>query len=250
MIYRAQIPVTEKIPGKPLGRHVLIDSRSENFPAETSTALRSVRHAAGPGMPLNQQETESCTAHALVGALNLVPHWAPGQLPLGEKDVYAVYSDEEKLMGFGPYPPNDNGGTGTDVCQAAKNRGWLALYQHAGNIQAALLALVIRPVITGVNWFTSFDTPVNGLVQIAPGATVRGGHEICADQIVVPSDVTVSNMMSNLDRIMVGLWQSWGPSFGVGGRFYWTAKTWAELMSQGGDVTIPRTAPRWAAKPL
>jgi hypothetical protein len=250
-IYRELIPVTEKIPGKPLGRHIRRDTRDANFPAETATVFHSIRHRAGGDMPLNQQETESCTAHALTGSLNCVPHWAPGKPVLGEKDAYAVYSDEEEIIYGQPYPPEDGGGTGGDVCQAAKNRGWLALYQHATDIKSALLALVIRPVITGVNWYTSFDNPASdGKVSIAPGATVRGGHEICADELIVPSFVTAANILQNLDQIWVGLWNSWGLQYGDGGRFYWTGQTWAELLIQGGDVTIPRTAPGWTAKPL
>ena len=53
----------------------------------------------------------------------------------------------------------------------------------------------------------------------------------------------------DLDKIVVGLWNSWGPDWGIGGRFYWTAATWARLFSEGGDVTVPRTAPGWVAQP-
>jgi hypothetical protein len=65
----------------------------------------------------------------------------------------------------------------------------------AGTIEQALLALVLRPVITGVNWYGTFDTPdVNGLVQIKTGSYVRGGHEIVADEIIVPVAATVDDL--------------------------------------------------------
>ncbi len=94
-------------------------------------------------------------------------------------------------------------------------------------IEHALLALVLRPVITGINWYTSFDSAAaDGLVAIAPGATVRGGHEVVADQIDAP-------------RQLVWFWNSWGTSFGVGGRFAMSFDTWKQLLERTGDVTVP-----------
>lgn len=232
------------VPGKRLGRHIHIDSRSANFPAETATTLRSVTHASA-GLPLDQGSLGSCTANALVGALNSVPHWKQGNPTLAEPDAVKLYSAETALEGQ-PYPPNDPGGTGVEVCKAAKTAGMLSAYQHAGTVQAALLALVIRPVMTGVNWFASMDNPdSNGLVKIAYGSNIRGGHELVADELIVPDGATIDD----LDAILVGLWQSWG-QWGLGGRFYWTAATWAELFTQGADCTIPRTAPGFVAQPL
>jgi len=77
---------------------------------------------------------------------------------------------------------------------------------HAG-IQHALQALVVRPVITGVNWYSSFDNPdpQTGMVAIAADATVRGGHEIVADGI-------------DADKKLVWFWNSWGTQYGLGGR--------------------------------
>ena len=37
----------------------------------------------------------------------------------------------------------------------------------------------------------------------------------------------------------VRCWNSWGPGYGLGGRFYMTVDTWAELLADRGDVTIP-----------
>jgi hypothetical protein len=82
-------------------------------------------------------------------------------------------------------------------------------------------------VITGINWYTSFDTPdATGLVVIAAGATIRGGHEVVADQI----DATNQR---------VWFWNSWGPSYGVAGRFCMSFDTWQQLLEQQGDVTVP-----------
>jgi hypothetical protein len=113
------------------------------------------------------------------------------------------------------------------VCKAAKQLGWISSYRHAFGIHSALRALTLRPVITGVNWYTSFDNPdQNGLVAIAPHAKVRGGHEVLADGIDEPNQ-------------LVWFWNSWGTSFGVGGRFCMSFDTWAQLLAEQGDVTVP-----------
>jgi hypothetical protein len=100
-------------------------------------------------------------------------------------------------------------------------------YKHAFGVEHALLALVIRPVISGIGWYTSFDTPdTTGLVVIASAATVRGGREVVADQIDTANQ-------------LVWFWNSWGPSYGVGGRFCMSFDTWQQLLEQQGDVTVP-----------
>jgi hypothetical protein len=114
------------------------------------------------------------------------------------------------------------------VCKAAKQLGWISAYHHAFGIQKALLSLVLRPVITGIGWYSSFDSPdpATGLVQIAPGATIRGGHEIVADEIDAPNR-------------LVWFWNSWGTQFAEGGRFCMSFDTWDRLLQDHGDVTVP-----------
>ena len=225
------------VPDKPLGRHIAHDQRSHDYPAATVDAsqLASVNHSA-VGLPLNQGQIGSCTGNALVGSLNSAPNNAKLKNgPFTEHGAITVYTRETKLEGQ-PYPQHDPGGSGLMVCKAAKQLGWISGYQHAFGIQQALLALVVQPVITGVSWLSSFDTPdSNGLVTITTDAYVRGGHEIVADEIVVPDGATISD----LDQILVWFWNSWGLSYGVGGRFCMTAATWAELLAEQGDVTVP-----------
>lgn len=179
----------------------------------------------GVGLPLNQGDIGSCTANALCGALNSAPDFT-GSTPRSEQNAIQLYELETKLEGR-PYPPNDPGGSGLEVCKAAGELGWISSYKHAFGIEKALLALVLRPVITGINWYTSFDTPAaDGLVAIAHGATVRGGHEVVADEIDAPNK-------------LVWFWNSWGAAFAVGGRFCMSFDTWQQLLEQTGDVTVP-----------
>jgi hypothetical protein len=216
------------IPGKRLGRHVRHDPRSWNFQADRASSVKSVAHQAS-GLPLNQGALGSCTANALCGALNSGPDFS-GKQPLDEADAIKLYDAETRLEGK-PHPPNDPGGSGLLVCQAAQQERLITSYAHAFGVQQALEALVLRPVITGLNWYTSFDTPdPTGLIEIAPKATIRGGHEVLADGI-------------DVEKQLVWLWNSWGKTFGVGGRFCMSFATWEQLLDRKnqGDVTVPIT---------
>jgi hypothetical protein len=222
-IFTQDIP-EHPVEGKRLGRHVEHDPRSRKFVAEQAPQVVSVNHQA-TGLPLNQGQIGSCTANALCGALDSAPDFTGGT-PLNEDNAIALYEAETKLEGK-PYPPNDPGGTGLMVCKAAKDMGLISSYTHAFGIDQALAALVVRPVITGVNWYSSFDTPdADGLVAIAPDATVRGGHEIVADGI-------------DADKRLVWFWNSWGDQWGKGGRFCMSFDTWDQLLQEHGDVTVP-----------
>jgi hypothetical protein len=220
-----QLPETV-VTGMRLGRHVQHDPRSRDYPAERAPAITSVQHSA-KGLPLNQGDIGSCTANALCGALDSAPDDTGRKKVFKEQDAVKLYELETQLEGH-PYPPNDPGGTGLMVCKAAKQMGLISSYRHAFGVQQALEALVVRPVITGVSWYTSFDTPdpKTGEVKIAKGATVRGGHEIVADGI-------------DADQQLVWFWNSWGKVFAQGGRFCMSFSTWEQLLENQGDVTVP-----------
>ncbi|MHB8464152.1 MAG: hypothetical protein ACYDH6_19290 [Acidimicrobiales bacterium] len=215
----------QRVAGKPLGRHIQHDPRSREFQAAQAPAIVSVAHKA-TGLPLDQGHTNSCTANALCGALDSAPDFSGGA-PRTEADAMKLYEVETQLE-HKPYPQHDPGGTGLLVCKAAKQLGLITSYTHAFGVQQALQALVVRPVITGIDWYSSFDSPdpKTGLVQIAPGAKRRGGHEIVADEIDAPNQ-------------LVWFWNSWGTSFGLGGRFCMSFATWDQLLQNQGDVTVP-----------
>jgi hypothetical protein len=223
-VLKIELPETQ-VQGMRLGRHIEHDPRSRQFEASRAPQIVSVKHNA-TGLPLNQGSIGSCTANALCGALDSAPDFTGGS-PRTESDAVTLYESETRLEGK-PYPPNDPGGSGLMVCKAAKDMGWISSYQHAFGIEHALLALVQRPVITGISWYTSFDSPdpASGLVSIAPDATIRGGHEIVADEIDTVNSV-------------VWFWNSWGSSFGIGGRFCMSFDTWEQLLEAQGDVTVP-----------
>jgi hypothetical protein len=211
-------------PGKPLGRHVYHDPRSWDFPAQRAPRLLSVSHPSS-GLPLSQADDHDCaTAHSLCAIVNSSP---ARQRLFTEQDAVAIYQRAQSLE-YGHSAERLPGSSGLMACKAARELGIISSYEHAFGLRHALDALVLRPVMTGFNWYTSFDTPDSrtGLVEITPDAVVRGGHEVVAQAIDTAARI-------------VWFWSSWGPGFGVGGRFCMTYETWDRLLAERGDVTVP-----------
>ena len=211
-----------------LGRGVWHDPRSLDYEAQTARRLKPVLHEPGPGtvLPLDQASVGSCTTEALCAALSCAPDFH-GRV-FTQDDAYTGYSRETANEGE-PWPPNDPGGSGLAACKAGKQLGWLKSYRHAFGLTAALKALVLRPNIWGMNWYDTFDhpDPATGIVTITPDAFIRGGHEVCATEII-------------LDKELIGFWNSWG-RWGLNGtgRFYMSFSTAERLLAEEGDVTVP-----------
>jgi hypothetical protein len=218
------------VAGKRLGRHIEHDERSRAFEIEArgTTKLRSV-HWRRHGQPFDQGELGSCTGNAIAGALNTEPIYPAGkhQLLLHEKDAVDLYALATRLDEFpGDYPPDDTGSSGLAACKAAKTKGLISSYRHAFGIHQALTALMHGPVITGVNWYEGFDQPdANGHVTV--NGQVRGGHEF----EVLGYDVDAGEVLAE---------NSWGAGWGIRGRFTFDVATWARLLDEQGDVTVPR----------
>jgi hypothetical protein len=87
-------------------------------------------------------------------------------------------------------------------------------------------------VIFGVDWYEGFDSPnKNGLVKVA--GQVRGGHEVCALQII-----TADKLVG-----FVNSWGKWGvknKALGLKtGAFFASFDTVDQLLSSDGDATVP-----------
>lgn len=227
------------VPGKRLGRHVLHDSRSLDYQVIPDGTVATVRWNREIPV-LDQGDVGSCTGNAATGHLGTDPEYASltakivaKQLNLNEAEALTLYSAAEVIDGDGPYPPNDNGSSGLSVAKAAKNAGLISGYTHITSIGGAQTAIQSGPFIIGASWFTSFDTPdANGLVAIAKGATVRGGHEF---------ECIGYNATTDLWELV----NSWGTSFGVGGHFFFSTATFKALLADQGDATCfqPLAAP-------
>jgi hypothetical protein len=232
----------QAVEGKPLGRHVWHDSRSLAYPYRSSeAALRTVLWARLIAI-LDQLRLGSCTGNGLTGALGTTPLFEAlpaGHPTLNEALAVRLYGEATRLDGYpGSYPPDDTGSDGLSVCKAGVNDGLLSGYTHCFDLNTALQALSAGPVLFGINWYDSFDSPdSSGLVAISPNASVRGGHEIVARGLDTSSN-------------LVYLDNSWGTSWGNNGSFSMSWDTLTRLLAEQGDATVPIPATLPAPVPV
>lgn len=221
----------EIVPGKRLGRHIRHDSRSlqylYNAPRRAVVAQLWTRH-----IPiLDQGDLGSCTGNAITGALGTSPDYdgLPAGFPaLNEAEAVKLYSAATALDSYpGTYPPQDTGSDGPSAAKAAQKAGFISGYTHCTDLASMEQALQTGPVIVGVNWYSSFDTPSsNGTVAISKSAYVRGGHEF------VVRGIDPATQMFHADN-------SWGTSYGVAGSFQFSYATMTQLLAEEGDCTCP-----------
>jgi hypothetical protein len=216
-----------------LGRQFAFDSRSLGYTVEASPTYINVRWPRHVDI-YDQGQTGSCTGNAIAGAAATGPLWdalTPNLQALldGEAEALTLYEAATQIDPFpGAYPPDDTGSDGTSACKAAKAAGFISAYRHALKLSTALAAVEKGPVITGTNWYESMFYPdSNGVISISPDSEIAGGHEYCVDQVLVDSQ-------------LIGFQNSWGTDWGIKGRAYMSWDTWARLISENGDVTVPQ----------
>lgn len=235
-------PVTRRlipevvVEGKRLGRHVEHDPRSLAYQVQPDGTVRTIKWDRVIEV-LDQGNVGSCTGNAATGHLGTQPEDATlagliaAGLTLNEAEALKLYSAAEVIDGNGPYPPSDFGSSGLSVAKAAKNAGLISGYLHMTSLAAVQTAIQSGPVIIGVNWYEGFDSPNSaGLVSVS--GSVRGGHEF----EVIGYDTQTD------------LWEavnSWGTSYGVSGRFFFSSATFSRLLSEQGDATqfVPLSKP-------
>jgi hypothetical protein len=218
------------IPGQRLGRQIEHDLRSLLFPAAVKPIADVIHLRHVPAF--DQGQLGSCTGNAMAGALMTDPYYVAGRI-LDETAAVGLYEQATTLDSqAGSYPPDDTGSSGLAVAKAAKAKGYLTSYAHAFGFSHALGALTLAPVIAGINWYTSFDSPLpSGECPLTAGATVRGGHEIELFGL-------------NVESKQIWAYQSWGPGWGglKNGTFWFSYDTFERLLTEKGDVTAFKTS--------
>lgn len=240
-----------------MGRLVDHDARSLAYgvPVLPKSALQSVSWTRRFPV-LDQGQLGSCTGNAATGVLGTdsagrtaatsvtvsaagaaASHgaFAAGDHVLDEQFAVSLYSLATMLDSVpGQFPPTDTGSTGLGVAKALKALGLATGYSHAFSLQALASALQAGPVIIGIPWLQSMFNPASdGRIVVDQNSGLAGGHEL---EIAAWDAGTDEYWLTN----------SWGTSWGQGGRGYLTAADLRWLLSQQGDVTVPQ----WTTAPV
>lgn len=207
----------------PLGRKVEHDERSRGFQAEASPVLRTIMHAH-MGPILDQGNLGSCTGNAAAHALATRPLYQKKFYT--EADAVRFYTRGTQLDSFpGEYPPDDTGSTALAVCKALKEFGEISGYTHSFSLAQTLGALVLSPVMIGINFYDGMFRLNSGGFMV-PSGSIAGGHEMC----LVGINAT-ANYVTGIN--------SWGPGWGLKGRFKMAFSDLGRLLSEDGDATVP-----------
>lgn len=146
-----------------------------------------------------------------------------------DTDGHAIYYEAKVIDGE---PGQENGSSTRSGAQAMQNRGRLAAYGFAADIDEVNSWLDNHgPVVTGTDWTTPMFYPdADGRVTVQ-GGKVEGGHE----WVILDRDPNT--------RTYEAL-NSWGNGWGKGGLFFLAEEDYARLLAENGDACLALELPR------
>lgn len=211
--------------GGRLGRHLHFDDRSWNFPVQLKKgATIQTRTWTRTLKAFQQGELGSCTGNGAVGVVCTEPYRQPGvryTQALARK-VYTEASHHDTIVGA--WPPRDTGSTVLAAIKALKTLGLTKGYRWCFGLDDVLKALsTLGPVEVGLNWYEGFDQPdARGLVKVR--GAMRGGHAF-------------ELLGVDAERKLVWAINSWGPEWGLQGRFAFSWKDLDRLLHEDGEAS-------------
>ena len=219
------IPEAPSVHGGRLGRHVHFDERSRAFAVPLRKGAAIVTRLWERTQPaFHQGELGSCTGNGAVGVACSAPYRQKGTR-YTEALARKVYSQASKLDTIvGAWPPKDTGSTVLGAMKALRLLGFTKSYHWCFGLDDVLKTLsTLGPVEVGLTWYEGFDKPAaSGLVKI--GGSVRGGHAF-------------ELLGVDAEKKLVWAINSWGPDWGVQGRFAFSWKDLDRLLHEDGEAS-------------
>lgn len=174
---------------------------------------------------LDQGDTSECVSAGIEGYLNTDdeyhndPHFTSA-------DIHPFYLDIKVLEGE---PGQEDGAEVRDGLKVAKSKGWISAYAALTSMTQILAWLETHgPVLVGTDFLNSMETPSSaGIITVDPNSRVAGGH--CW-------------FLNGEDSIYLDAVNSWGESWGLGGKFKIAQTDFDQLLA---GIDSPGEA--WAA---
>ena len=226
-----------------LGRHVEHDEQSRGFEWRGGVGPLPTEAVSWPiNEPiLNQWNYQACVGNAFAQFLNtdfsraLRTKLNKGWFTEGDAlSIYSLATHDDGLHQAGQFfPPNDDGSSGLGGAKACQSMGYLKAYLHTFSFESFLRALSTQPVVMGTAWTNTMENadPETGLVSVGSldDSNIAGGHEYLAAELIPV-------------KKLIGFYQSWGASWGLGGKFYISYDEYEALLALQGDVIVPQLA--------
>lgn len=127
---------------------------------------------------------------------------------------------------------NDYEGTSVNAgAKIMRERGLLREWRWAFGVDDVILSIVnVGPVVLGINWYTSMYSAPGGIMQVGGG--LAGGHCILAHAVRKAGVIFE-------DEVAIGLFNSWGPGYGLNGHAWIRKSELARLLSEQGEAAVP-----------
>lgn len=210
----ALIPEYPSEQGGGLGRHLHFDERSRDFPVllDRNAALQT-RTWKRRMQAFRQGRLNTCTGQAAMGVVCTEPYRQPG-VRYSEtriRQIYTKATHHDTLKGA--WPTKDTGSTVLAAMKALKYLNYTRGFRWCFSLEDVLKTLAtLGPVALGMHWYEAFDAPdASGLIHF--GGQSRGGH-------------AVELLGVDVEARRVWAINSWGPQWGLQGRF---AIAWDDL---------------------
>ena len=177
----------DKVPGKPLGRHLFHDPGNRDYPIRPLLGLRGdykPRPLIRPwwSRPIFEQGGSSCTAQADIGLTVSVPfrHDAPTKAARKQFDTeeerHALYLESQKWDPWEGGEPQYEGSSTDAPLRVLRDLGVIDGWRWCFGLQDVLDCLDYwGPVAVGTTWKRDMDTPDNQNRIFFRGEE-RGGH--------------------------------------------------------------------------
>lgn len=198
---------------------------------------------------LDQGQEGSCVGHGYAHELAATPRVVNGMShQYAVESIYWPAQKEDPWPG-GAYPDADPFEEGTSVLTGAKickDKGYYLQYNWCMNARDVAEVLGYDgPVVLGLNWYTGMFSPDSDGFLHAVG-NIEGGHCICAVGVKIVWKHWYNRLVSqnwenvDMEKSYVLLHNSWGQSWGMGGRAKLSLADLDLLMAQQGEACAPK----------
>lgn len=221
--------VTESSPR--LGRYPSFDPRSTAFPMRAvlgpTSGIPWEKRVWTPGPILDQGRSSHCVAFGMTAELNATP-----VIDNDNSDEAHAFFAEVKAEDVAMGNVWNNGASVLAGAKAAHRLGRIGTYRWGYSVEDVVDCLVRKgPVILGTPWYDEMFRPEpSGRVRLR--GDYKGGH------CWVALGYWPAGRLPGITDQAIECQNSWGSSWGKGGRFFLTLPDLATLLGQYSDALI------------